>query len=136
MVRLLNMVAQRGLSQRDMVTGKRVDVALTSKLKTSMLVQSALAMANRNMVSMVLVRRGDPDGGVVFVRLDHPDGTSVIESRVFDIDGDYVWTVLTGDKPLTSAEAEARLNREISFDPDCWVVAVDSAMGDNPLRGI
>ena len=109
---------------------------MSSSLTTAVLVQSALALANRNMVAMVLVRRGDADNGAVLVRLDLPDGSSVIESRTLDIDGDYRWTMLAGDPPLTAQEAEARLEREISFDPDCWIVAIDSAIGDNPLRDL
>ncbi|MCE2516308.1 MAG: DUF1491 family protein [Alphaproteobacteria bacterium] len=109
---------------------------MSSSLTTTMLVQSALAMANRNMVAMVLVRRGDADNGAVLVRLDLPDGTAIIESRTLDIDGRYRWTVLAGDPPLSIEEADARLAREISFDPDCWIVAIDSAIGDNPLRDL
>lgn len=106
------------------------------KLSTAMLVQSAMAMANQQLVSMVLVRRGDHDHGAVLVRLDHPDGTSVIESRSLDMDGEYRWAVLAGDPPLSPDEADARLAKEISFDPDCWIVAIDSAIGENPLRAI
>ena len=99
-----------------------------------MMVHAALAMANRAMVSMVLIRRGDHDNGAVLVRLDHPDGTSSLESRVLDIDGEYRWGVILGDPPCASADVDARIAKEVSFDPDCWVLAIDSAVGDNPLR--
>lgn len=105
-------------------------------LSTAMLVQSAMVMANQQLVSMVLVRRGDHDHGAVLVRLDHPDGTSVIESRSLDIDGEYRWAMLAGDPPLSPDEADARLAKEISFDSDCWIVAIDSAIGENPLRSM
>jgi len=42
--------------------------------------------------------------------------------------------VVMGDPPVAAAAVEARLEQELSFDPDCWVLAVDSAVGDNPLR--
>ena len=107
---------------------------MTRSMTTALLVDAALAMANRSLVSLVLVRRGDHDHGAVLVRLDHPDGTASLESRVLDIDGDYKWSVVMGDPPVAAAEVEARLEKELFFDPDCWVLAVDSAVGDNPLR--
>jgi hypothetical protein len=114
---------------------------VTVQLTTELLVQSALAMANKNLVSMVLVRRGDADNGAVLVRLDLPDGTAVIESRRLDVDGVYRWSVLAGEPPLSIADAEARLMKEIGFDPDCWIVAIDCAVGGravggNPLRDL
>ena len=100
-----------------------------------MLVQSAMALANSQMVSMVLVRRGDADNGAILVRLDQPDGTSLIERRVLNFDGDYEWTTMT-DKPMTASEAAAYCQREINIDPDCWIVAIDNVIGNNPLRDI
>ena len=44
-----------------------------------------MAMANRDLVSMVLIRRGDADNGAILVRLDLPDGTAVIERRLFEL---------------------------------------------------
>lgn len=97
------------------------------------MVQSAMALANRQMVAMVLVRRGDADNGVILVRLDLPDGRAVIERRVLNIDGDYEWARVN-ETPYENDAAEAYCQREISNDPDCWIVAIDSVMGDNPLR--
>ncbi len=106
---------------------------MLSQLKTSMLVQSAMAVANSQMVAMVLVRRGDADNGAVLVRLDLPDGSSLIERRVLNIDGDYEWTQMT-DAPISSADAEAYCAREINIDADCWIIAIDSVIGNNPLK--
>lgn len=118
---------------------------MSSSLTTELLVQSAMATANQQMVSMVLIRRGDAKNGAVLVRLDlkdgGPHGRVIIESRSLDFDGQYSWSVLAGsalasDPPLTTEEADARLAREIGFDPDCWIVAVDSDTGHNPLRDL
>ena len=76
-------------------------------MTTALLVDAAMAMANRSLVSMVLVRRGDHDHGAILVRLDHPDGTASLESRVLDIDGEYKWSVVMGDPPVAAAAVEA-----------------------------
>ena len=105
-------------------------------MTTALMVHAAMAMANRSLVSCVLIRRGDHDHGAVLVRLDHPDGSASLESRVLDIDGDYKWSVIMGDPPCAAADVDARIEKELSFDPDCWVLAIDSAVGDNPLKGM
>ena len=105
-------------------------------MTTSLMVQAAMAMANRSLVSCVLIRRGDHDNGAVLVRLDHPDGTASLESRVHDFDGQYQWDVVMGNPPCPAADVDARIEKELGFDPDCWVLAIDSAVGDNPLRAM
>ena len=100
-----------------------------------MLVHAAMVKANLDMVAMVLVRRGDPDNGAILVRLDLPEGGATIERRILNIDGEYEWSRMT-EMPLSLDEADAYCHRQIEIDPDCWIVAVDSALGDNPLREV
>lgn len=99
-----------------------------------MMVDAALALANASMVTAMLEKRGHPESGTVLVRLDAPDGLCRFERRVLDLDGGYTWQDVTGDTPLDSAAAEERLAREMRYDPDLWVIAVDASLGDNPFR--
>ena len=41
--------------------------------------------------------------------------------------------MLGGDKPVAEADIEARLVREIRFDPDVWIVEVEDRAGRNFL---
>ena len=90
-----------------------------------------MAMANREMVSMVLVRRGDADNGAILVRLDLPQGQAKIERRILNFDGDYEWASVS-DNAFSNEEAEGYCQRAIDIDSDCWIVAIDSTIGDNP----
>ena len=104
------------------------------RLTTRMLVDSVLAAANKSMVAAVLEERGSAEAGAILVRLDSPDGTCRIESRVAGMDGGYEWQDITGDTPLDADSARERIERERRFDPDLWVIAVDASLSGNPFR--
>ena len=108
----------------------------SERLTTRLLVESVLALANREVVVAVLERRGSAEHGVILVRLDMADGLCRLESRVLGLDGEYEWQDVTGAEGLTSEEAGARIAREVEYDSDLWVVAVDASQSDNPFRQV
>ena len=81
----------------------------------------------------VLRRRGAAEAGAVFVKIDRLDGTAALYGpapqseardgieRVFAPVRTEVWS--------DPADAEARLKKEIAFDPDLWIVEVDDRAG-------
>ncbi len=109
---------------------------MAAQLSTKMMVDSALALANAAMVTAMLEKRGNPDSGAVLVRLDSPDGRCRLEQRVLGMDGDYTWQDVTGGEPLDAEAATERINREVRYDPDLWVIAVDASLGENPFRSL
>jgi len=42
---------------------------------------------------------------------------------------------LGGDKPVSDADIEGRLQKEIRFDPDVWIIEVEDRAGRNFLNG-
>ena len=80
----------------------------------------------------VLRRRGAPEAGTVFVTVDRLDGTADLygpapQSMVTGEEMDRVFApVLTG---ADAAEVEARMGREIRFDPDLWWIAIEDRLG-------
>lgn len=81
-----------------------------------------------------LRRRGAEEAGAIFVKVDSLDGMVRLfgpapQYAVEDRDADrlFVELPLKGDIPALAAEE--RLQREISFDPDLWVVEVEDRQG-------
>lgn len=81
----------------------------------------------------VIARRGDPIAGQVWIEIDHLNGTASLlvpapgamlderaADRVFQLRYDRV-------EPLTIRE---RIAREVAFDQDLWVLALDSRGGE------
>ncbi|MBK8085940.1 MAG: DUF1491 family protein [Devosia sp.] len=84
----------------------------------------------------VVVRRGDPIAGQIFVEVDHLNGEVSLyapapaaswadnpEERVFQRRFDHV----------SAARVRERLAQEEAFDPDFWVLSLDLRGGDPGL---
>ena len=74
---------------------------------------------------------GDPTAGAVIVKCARLDGTARAKARRFDpATGSRVWDVLA-DGP--EAEVDASLSRQRGFDPDLWVIEIESRDGRDLL---
>ena len=81
-------------------------------------------------------RRGAEEAGAVFIKVNRLDGTGVLygpaPQSVFDeaMPVDRIFTAILGrETPAPEADIEARLVREIRYDPDVWIVEVEDRAG-------
>lgn len=85
----------------------------------------------------VLRRRGAPEAGAVFIKLDCLDGRAALfgpaPQTEVERDGERVFLRLHKDEWLSPADAEARLRREIGFDSDIWIVEVENRAATLPV---
>ena len=88
-------------------------------------------------------RRGADEAGAVFITINRLDGTGTLygpaPQAVFDEaqPTDRVFTIILGrDGPVPEADIEARLQREIRFDPDLWLVEVEDRAGRHFLEKV
>jgi len=78
-----------------------------------------------------VVRHGDDTGGAVLVKLNTLDSRAQVFQRSFDLmTGDRAWIVLTEG---TEVECDAAVARQVSFDPDLWVLEVEDRAGRHLL---
>ena len=104
-----------------------------ARLTTAMLVAGVMAGANQERVTMVLEKRGDKERGAIIVRLESNDGMVRVESRHHDPDQGEIWSAIHQDERITSMQAVELVEKQISYDADCWVVAVETPHGINPF---
>lgn len=81
-----------------------------------------------------ILKKGDVDSGVVLVKVLNRTGEAVIYSRARNEADELVWARATGPDPVAEAEADAKLAREQSFDPDIWIVEALADSLDHPLE--
>ena len=98
------------------------------RLKTEIRVSAHLRRAQGAGAFATIARRGDPDAGAVAVKLylGARSARLFIQSR--DLDGKMMWR-----EPFEDDRSEARidqwLDKEISIDPDLWVVEIEDREG-------
>jgi hypothetical protein len=86
----------------------------------------------------VLRRRGAAEAGAIFVKIDRLDGAVAVfgpapQSEIAERGVERRWSRLHREEWIEAAGAEARLQKEIKFDPDLWIVEVDDSKGRNFL---
>ncbi|MDZ4367969.1 MAG: DUF1491 family protein [Afipia sp.] len=105
-----------------------------SRLKSSIWVAGYLRRCQSAGMFGAVRRRGAEEAGAVFVKVALMDGTALLfvpaPQTAYD-DSRPVERVFTQSPPQAVDEAtiEARLAREISFDPDVWIVEIEDREG-------
>jgi hypothetical protein len=104
-----------------------------ARLRSDFWVSAYLRRCSGENMPAVLRRRGAPEAGAIFIKVDRLDGTATLfgpapQSEVED-GGDRRFAPVHKADALTSAEIEQRLSREIGFDPDLWILEVDDRTG-------
>ena len=102
-------------------------------VKSAIWVQAHLRRCNALGLPAVLIRRGAEEAGAIFVIIDRLDGTNDLyapapqssfeESHPSDRMFQRVMTGVAADV------LSARIGREVRFDPDLWVVAIEDRQG-------
>ncbi|MBL8589242.1 MAG: DUF1491 family protein [Methylobacteriaceae bacterium] len=82
----------------------------------------------------VLGRRGAAQAGAIFIRLDLRDGRVRLygpapQTALAGREGERLFARLHRSEDLTPDEAQARMTREIGFDPDLWLVEIEDRQG-------
>lgn len=106
------------------------------RLKSGIWVAAYLRRCNVEGVFAAIRRRGADEAGAVFIKVNRLDGSGILygpaPQAVFDDaqPSSRLFTPVLGrDGPAAEADIEARLVREIRFDPDLWIVEVEDRAG-------
>lgn len=81
----------------------------------------------------MLVRRGAAEAGAIFVRIDRLDGNAMLYGPALQSlsdDGTRRFRKIAEDNPLVIIE---RIERELKFDSDLWVIDVEDRDGQPEL---
>ena len=87
-------------------------------------------------VAAVLRRRGAAEAGAIFVKIDRLDGQAALygpapQSAALELERgvERMFARVHRAEWVDAGEADRRLEREIAFDPDLWIVEVEDREG-------
>lgn len=102
-------------------------------LPARMMAMAAIRAAEVQGGNGMLLKRGDPDSGQIFIKVLNPEGEAVVYAQARDDEGAPVWRRATGPEPVPESAADEKLARERKFDPDIWIVEIQNRDLSHPL---
>jgi len=106
------------------------------RLKSSIWVSAYLRRCDIEGAFAAVRRRGAEEAGTIFIKLNRLDGSGTLygpaPQAMFEEarPSERLFTPLVGgEAPAPDADIEARLAKEIRFDPDVWIVEVEDRKG-------
>ena len=102
---------------------------MDARLKAEFWVKALLRRCAVANAPAMVVRRGDADAGAALVKVNDLKGGATVLAAGWAADGGRVWRRATGPQPVSDAEAEAYIARQLERDPDIWVVEIEDKAG-------
>lgn len=98
-----------------------------ARLATGIWVAAYLARLGLMNIPAYIVARGDDTAGAVLVKCARLDGTAQLYGREWDFDSDTrPWQVIAD---ATEREVDEAARRQRGFDPDLWLIEIESRDG-------
>jgi hypothetical protein len=103
------------------------------RLKSELWVKAYLRRCRTEGADALLVRRGDTDAGAIYIKVSRLDGTALLygpaPAGLDEAREDRRWQPFLKGGPAAEAEVDGYLERQIGFDADIWIVAVEDRAG-------
>ncbi|RVU17382.1 DUF1491 family protein [Methylobacterium oryzihabitans] len=104
-----------------------------ARLRSDFFVAAHLRRCGVEGVSAVQRRRGAPEAGAIFVKVDRLDGRADLygpaPQALFDAETSGERRFEAVMREALPPDVEDRLAREVRFDPDLWIVEIDDREG-------
>ena len=112
-----------------------------NELKAETIINAGIRIAEKNLTSVYVIKRGDEQAGAIFVKINTLDGFSKLFLRniKYDLNNDkeiIEFADLYPQKRITTKEIDKRISREIEIDRDCWVVEIEDKNGFNAFDNL
>jgi len=104
------------------------------RLRSDIFVAALLRRAQSAGAFAALRRRGAAEAGAIFVLVDRRDGAAALYGPAPSSEDappgvDRVFARMHADAWCDPAALETRLQRELTFDPDLWIVEIEDRQG-------
>ena len=104
-------------------------------LTTGLWVSAQVRLCDLAFIPATVVRRGDPDAGTVLLKLNRFEHGVTVYTQASSMTDAPAWSRGTGPRPVTEAEADAYIDRQVKYDPDVWVLEIEDRKGQYKMDG-
>lgn len=101
---------------------------LRFRLKPVIWIDALRRRAEAEGAFVMVVQKGDPDGGSVVIWVEGQDRNTDIYTAQSQMDGSRAWHKESG---LSSLEAQERISKLKRMDEDMWVIEITDKAGRN-----
>ncbi|HEX7969806.1 MAG TPA: DUF1491 family protein [Stellaceae bacterium] len=105
------------------------------RLKTKLQVLAAVRLCAVHAIPIVVARRGDEDAGTILIKLNQLERGFIVLAQTRTGSGDLAWLRATGEAPVDEPTADAYIQRQLTRDPDLWVVEIEDREGRQIFAG-
>ncbi len=110
-------------------TAEANEATLEPRLKSDLWVKALVRRLDVELMTAMVTRSGDSEAGAIYLKLNFLNGKCRVLNRIYGENGERLWSGATGDTPVDEARADDYLQRQITFDPDCWIVEIEDPNG-------
>lgn len=111
---------------------------MTARLNTDIWVKAHLRRCFAAGLTGAVVRKGAPKAGVAFVKIVMADNLVRLlgpsPGAAYDADGARNWHSIFGVDPVHAEVANDYLSKQMSYDPDIWIIDIDDRSGEALLE--
>lgn len=98
------------------------------RLKAAIWIKALMRRAWALDVPAFQLRKGSEEQGAILIRMNGGGAAgTVVYGRGMMVNGDWGWRRGTGPDPVPEADADAYVDRQLRFDPDLWVIEIESS---------
>lgn len=108
---------------------------MEAKLRAKLWVQAQIRTCLAEGVPATVVRKGDADAGAVLIKINRGINGCDVYTQARNGEGVLGWLRATGTAPVSEADADAYIRRQVDRDYDLWVVEIEDPQGRPPAGG-
>lgn len=94
-------------------------------LKAGIWIKAQIRICDLNFLPAAIARRGDADAGAVLLKLNRLEAGTEVLTQVRDPNGERAWMRGTGSDLVPDHEADAYIAKQVTYDPDIWVLEIE-----------
>ncbi|MEY4708092.1 MAG: hypothetical protein RJB58_1815 [Pseudomonadota bacterium] len=100
----------------------------TPRLKAGIFVRALIRRVEVNGASAFVVRSGSEEAGAIILKVSKLNGEVLVLNQARNAKGELVWAQALGGWS-EDARAAAWCDKQVSFDPDLWIVEIEDREG-------